>query len=681
MAERTASVAGKAASSPPTAGLLLQRKCACGTHTPGGGECAECARKRLQRKPDGVAATPAIPPSVHGVLGSAGRPLDGGTRQLMEQRFGQDFSGVRVHADASAAASARAVGALAYTVGRDVVFAEGQYAPQSRAGRRLLAHELAHVVQQRHMRGSPQGIDPPDSALEREADAAADRIAAGGAPPMLARARAPLLAREVDRRSMVAPDRARIDVERVVTPGHCALGPETRTATSGDITASSAFLQIDMCRGSVAGGVHGEIDYGSALQSAGQAVGNLLSGVASGQPSSQALSTFANALRQLRPEARVSVNLQASDVFRLDLAGTGGASVAGGASGQATARAQFDVGPVQLVVEGSVSGGAHEPTRYQITGGVVFGGAHPRAPDCRVCQCSQPRIEFRCTRHPPQGQTPTSPPSPRPQRRLIPYFFEYSDIAPNRRLDSLNRSSLREAVDLIRGQDYRIARIEGSASPEGPEAHPRGRFRNNTRLAQARAEEAQRQLRDAIRREIASALIMRTERLQRELSSSYPVVGRAELFGRGAGGEVADPALFAHLQQALQPPQPGSPDPLAQEHVIGAGLSPTVLAETEADVEAFRTGRRGRQRLTREQRLQAIYEPLRRALIALEPPPLPPPDLRLSQAQVQQIIGTPITCTAEHRALFADVPIQHPFEGECSRPGERPDQPHPRSSR
>ncbi len=69
-------------------------------------------------------------------------------RGFFEPRFGQDFSQVRVHADAVASDSARSIGALAYTVGHDIVFAGGQYAPDNRAGQRLLAHELTHVVQQ-----------------------------------------------------------------------------------------------------------------------------------------------------------------------------------------------------------------------------------------------------------------------------------------------------------------------------------------------------------------------------------------------------------------------------------------------------------------------------------------------------------------------------------------------------
>jgi hypothetical protein len=98
----------------------------------------------------------------------------------MEPRFGHDFSRVRVHTDARAAESAEAVHATAYTVGRDVVFGAGQYAPQSEAGRRLLAHELAHVVQQ-DSGALPQSsglqVNPAGDRFEQEADSAADALA------------------------------------------------------------------------------------------------------------------------------------------------------------------------------------------------------------------------------------------------------------------------------------------------------------------------------------------------------------------------------------------------------------------------------------------------------------------------------------------------------------------------
>ncbi len=127
---------------------VLRRKCTCGTHT-GGGGCAACAEKQqvLRRKATNDHEPTEVPPIVYDVLRSAGQPLDPDTRAFFEPRFGHDFSGVRVHSDAKAVESARAIHALAYTVGADVVFGEGTYAPATSDGRLLLAHELVHTVQ------------------------------------------------------------------------------------------------------------------------------------------------------------------------------------------------------------------------------------------------------------------------------------------------------------------------------------------------------------------------------------------------------------------------------------------------------------------------------------------------------------------------------------------------------
>jgi hypothetical protein len=97
---------------------------------------------------DSQSGDPA-PVDVERVLAKPGHPLDDASRAYYEPRLGRDLSDVRVHTDADAARSARQVGALAYTVGADVVFAAGRYAPRQPVGRRLLAHELAHVLQQR----------------------------------------------------------------------------------------------------------------------------------------------------------------------------------------------------------------------------------------------------------------------------------------------------------------------------------------------------------------------------------------------------------------------------------------------------------------------------------------------------------------------------------------------------
>ena len=196
-----------AKSTPPLQNVTLQRKCDCGNHTVAGGECGDCAGKKrtLRRQVASQQRVPAVPPIVQEVLRSSGQSLEAGTRMSMESSFNRDFSQVRfspgarqpmlgglaigraddmheqeadrlaeqverepvfegiapageqishdfgrvrIHTGSTAAESARAIGAKAYTLGHDIVFGAGEYAPQTSVGRRLLAHELTHVVQQ-----------------------------------------------------------------------------------------------------------------------------------------------------------------------------------------------------------------------------------------------------------------------------------------------------------------------------------------------------------------------------------------------------------------------------------------------------------------------------------------------------------------------------------------------------
>lgn len=144
----------------------LQRKCM-------SDEYEESRKKRLslQRSLASQTEHAAVLPIVHEVLNSQGQPLDTSTRAFMEPRFGHDFSRVRVHANSKATESARAVNSLAYTVGQDVVFGEGQYAPGTSAGQKLLAHELVHVVQQSdNSVKSSIVLGDFDSVYEREAE-------------------------------------------------------------------------------------------------------------------------------------------------------------------------------------------------------------------------------------------------------------------------------------------------------------------------------------------------------------------------------------------------------------------------------------------------------------------------------------------------------------------------------
>nr|WP_298143351.1 DUF4157 domain-containing protein [uncultured Pseudomonas sp.] len=180
--------------------VLLQRKCACGGAAGRSGECSKCRDEkqqglqarlamgashapleqeadnaaaqvmrsghaeiganavppRLSRRSTGDGGAPdAVPSSVQRTLAGTGAPLPDTARSFFEPRFGHDFANVQVHHNAQAARSAADVDAHAYTVGRHIVFGQGRYAPDSHTGRELLAHELAHVVQ--------QGADGPHS--------------------------------------------------------------------------------------------------------------------------------------------------------------------------------------------------------------------------------------------------------------------------------------------------------------------------------------------------------------------------------------------------------------------------------------------------------------------------------------------------------------------------------------
>jgi hypothetical protein len=142
-------------------------------------------------------ATPDAQAQIDGLRGG-GQPLPSAVRAFFEPRFGHDFSQVRIHTDDQASASTRSVQALAYTVGRDVVFGPGQYAPDTSWGQRLIAHELTHTVQ--------QGTATPLARARSDAhEPRIDRAAAAEPLPIHDDLRAPIIARQLDP-SMCATD-------------------------------------------------------------------------------------------------------------------------------------------------------------------------------------------------------------------------------------------------------------------------------------------------------------------------------------------------------------------------------------------------------------------------------------------------------------------------------------------
>jgi|GEM_PF-2880821 hypothetical protein len=174
---------------------LVQRSCDCGGQAGLSGKCVECSKNTLrpQRMSGGGAAEgEAAPPLVHQALAQPGSGLDPVVRKKFEAELGHDFSKVRIHDGPLADASARAVGANAYTVGHDIVFRAGLFRPGTAGGAQLLAHELTHTTQQAHApRSGALRIGPANDVHERQARAAAAPRPAAAAPVPAAPAPAP----------------------------------------------------------------------------------------------------------------------------------------------------------------------------------------------------------------------------------------------------------------------------------------------------------------------------------------------------------------------------------------------------------------------------------------------------------------------------------------------------------
>jgi Domain of unknown function (DUF4157) len=203
---------------------------------PGENVAGKADRPSIQRRAPDPEPVAQSAPAVEQTLGSSGEPLDQSTRAFMEPRFGTDFSGVRVHTGERAAASAQSINALAYTAGDHVVFNAGQYAPGSSASRHLIAHELAHVVQQRGGSPSPRqggGSLSHGNRLSTAPTGVAQRqlitpLAAGGGLG-----------------GLMSRDQAKSgELPHAPTPPPAAPGPEIRQGPIGDVIVRLPYYEL-----------------------------------------------------------------------------------------------------------------------------------------------------------------------------------------------------------------------------------------------------------------------------------------------------------------------------------------------------------------------------------------------------------------------------------------------------
>jgi hypothetical protein len=145
-------------------------------------KCSLCHKKKrpIQRLTTVQGEPEVVPPIVYDVLRSPGQFLGESARAFFGPKFGHDFADVRVHSDVRAAESAKAINARAYTAGSDIVFGSGQFSTETSEGKRLLAHELTHVVQQGStLASSYLTVEDSDSSSEEEARQASEGMASG----------------------------------------------------------------------------------------------------------------------------------------------------------------------------------------------------------------------------------------------------------------------------------------------------------------------------------------------------------------------------------------------------------------------------------------------------------------------------------------------------------------------
>ena len=421
-------------------------------------------------------------------LRTSGRPLDASTRAFMEPRFGHDFSRVRIHTDPQAARSAAEMEARAYTIGHDIVFGSGEYAEGTSGARRLLAHELAHVVQQRSC-AAPAAqpklrVSEGGDAGEVAADRAADAVLSGARAPELAPVANGFVQRQQAQRTcrrtgangdlttVTCSDGTEYDVATTVVNGFV---PSTQANVTGGLAQQSTlYLQLEVCRGGNSVTITPSMNIAQPLQ---QIIQNALAGT--------------SPVSGVRIEPTATFGWTLSQQFELHASGgpviVQGAPRTGwqvGVGGQVGRRATVEANVGSDPTLTGPGGGA------EIHGGVTV--SVPTDPVARVdCVRPQKTVTYQCT---PVRYTP--PVTGRDADDVEAYvFFDYAtaNVIPptpvvQRGSAALNSSDLAALAD----GGYRVVSIDAHTSPEGPRGAPRrpGGFVGNDVLSEQRRDAA-----------------------------------------------------------------------------------------------------------------------------------------------------------------------------------------------
>lgn len=541
----------------PVAGNVVQR---CGA-TP----CLACSqdddRSIMRRRATGSAEPSSLPPVVREALPSSGLPLEPSVRSYFEPRFGRDFSTVRVHTDERAARAADAIDASAFTVGSSIWFGRGMYQPAAASGQRLLAHELAHTIQQHGRTAAQRSLrlgaasDPAEAAADRVADAvlAGNPVPQTGSGGLVIR-RAPKVSpvpNDPSQRSVEMDDGSRYRVRRIIDP------QPHRTTTSGEepgpsftpkIDNDKVWLQVDWCTPGGKGDYHPQVQIGANVPAAAEAVlGQIRKSILDGSKSPDEV------LREARLKLFASVNITQSGRFTAGL--TGGPTVQP-ATGKVTGgqlEETLHIGNVELSAQETVSeppgGAGRKGPDITVGVGIRIPLDPPRKVTCQRIVVT-PRIIYECEKIVPAHDEPRK--IPVTHRQTHYFYFEYAKPEFARRgrtatLDAQGKAALRQALDA----GYRVDNIRGYASPEGPEpkgpVDPVTGFHGNAPLSDARAVAADKWIRGIC--PAPSALSMRPGCF----AEGYRRSGGGELYGKGPeGAELKGRELAQSSVQAFE---------------------------------------------------------------------------------------------------------------------------------
>jgi Domain of unknown function (DUF4157) len=437
----------------------------------------------------GPAGPSSLPSIVREALPGPGRPLEPGVQAFFEPRFGHDFSAVRVHADEQAARAADAMDASAFTVGNSIWFGRGMYRPEVAFGLRLLAHELAHTIQQR---GHPVGqrslrVGGAGDAAETMADRVADAALAGEpmphiGPSSLVIRRAPKVSPvpgNLSQRLVEMDDGTRYRVTRTLQekttkiPGE-AQGP----SLTPHIDDKNVWLQVDWCTPGTGADYRGQVRIGANVPEAAQAaLQDVGQSILAGQDPVEALRKA-----PIKPFASVAITKseRLSLTVRTEATvqpGTGGKVTGGGLDvGVKTAKTgstEFTIGVrVDQPPPASQSKIPNVTPNVGIRG--TFGG-----PEKVTCERKRTTVtvSYQCEKIVPKHEEPRKVAVTDRQTRYFYFKYDKSAFAGDKPeapgdkrtagLDAEAKRDLKKKLD----DGYRIETIRGYASPEGAEPY------------------------------------------------------------------------------------------------------------------------------------------------------------------------------------------------------------------